>query len=341
MRFKKLLVVFILSTSFCFGAAYESVDYKVRNYPHFDSLEHLSIRIMNDFSSDTDRVRAAFIWIIYNMDYGRSYDVIFEADKHFPYYSEIGRKYQMRKIEVEKVAQSFRERLGVCLDYSLILKELCTYFRIPSEIIVGVTKSEIRDLKGDQLLKNHTWNAVQIDGEWKLLDPTWASGQINRNLLRIYGSYVDHFFFTDPTDFIKSHLPANEAWQLLDEPIDAKDFAMAPSYFPAYFANEVELSPNTNGIISLSNYNEYLIIFNKLPDVERMHYRLENSRQLKKMEIKKEENQPYVSVIKLKKKFNKSHSFLTVFMDYKPILKFKIENKKLVSAILAPEQSSP
>ena len=341
MRFKKLLFIFFLSTSICNAGPYESVDYKVRSYPYFNSLEHLSIRIKNDFSSDTDRVRAAFMWIIYNMDYGRSYDMIFQSDKHFPYYSEIGRKYQMRKIEVEKIRQSFRERIGVCLDYSLILKELCSLFEIPSEIIIGVTKTEIRDLKGDQLLKNHTWNAVQIDGEWKLVDPTWASGQINRNFLRFYSSYVDHFFFTDPADFIKSHLPANAVWQLLDNPIDAKDFAMAPSYFPAYFANEVELSPNTNGIISLSDYNEYLIIFDKLPDVEHMHYRLDNSRNLKKMEIKKAENQPYVSVIKLKKKLKRSHSFLTVFMDYRPILKFKIENKKLVQAMMIPDQSSP
>ena len=247
----------------------------------------------------------------------------------------------MRKIEVEKVQQSFRERIGVCLDYSLILKELCTLFEIPSELIVGVAKTEIRDLRGDPLLKNHTWNAIQIDGDWKLVDPTWASGQMHRSFIHLYGSYIDHFFFTDPEDFIKSHLPANSAWQLLDEPIDANDFAMAPSYFPAYFANEVELSSKTRGIISLSDYNEYLILFDKLPGVETMHYRIDNSHILKKMEVNKAENQPYVSVIKLRKKLKKTHSFLTVFMDYKPILKFKIENRKLVPAVLTPDRSSP
>ena len=341
MRFKKLLYVFLLSSSMCFASVYESVDQKVRNYPYFKSVEHLGIRIMNDFDSDTDRVRAAFIWIVYNMDYGRSYDMIFQADRYFPYYSNFGRKYQMRQLEIERVEQSFRERLGVCLDYSLLLKELCTLFEIPSEIIIGVTKTEIRDLKGDQLLKNHTWNAIKINGEWKLVDPTWASNQMHKGLLRIYGSYIDQYFFTEPIDFIKSHLPANSAWQLLDEPIDANNFAMAPSYFPAYFANEVELSPQTSGIISLADYDEYLLIFDKLPAVGQMHYTLDESRTLKKMGIKKSENQPYVSVIKLKKKLKKSHGFLTVFMDYKPILKFKIEDRILAPANWESEPVTP
>lgn len=322
---KYLFFLLFLIGVFSYAIEYRSVDEKVKNYPHFNSLEHLSIRIMNDFRSDSERVRAAFIWIIYNMDYGRSYDAIFKADRYFPYYSEIGRKYQLRQLELEKVDQSFRERLGVCLDYSLILKELCTKFEIPSEIVIGVTKTEIRDLRGDQLLKNHTWNAVQVDGQWKLLDPTWASGQVNKRLFRIYGSYVDHFFFTDPNDFIKSHLPANPAWQLLERPVDARAFARAPSYFPEYFSKDVELSPTTNGIISLSKYNEYLIIFDKLPLADNMHYAINESRNLKKLGIKKEDNQPYVSKIKLKKRLRNNYNYLTVYMDYRPILKFKIE----------------
>ena len=323
---KKLLLVLFLIGFFSYGTEYRSVDEKVRNYPYFNSLEHLSIRIMNDFRTDSERVRAAFIWIIYNMDYGRSYDVIFQADKHFPYYSEIGRKYQIRQLELEKIDQSFRERLGVCLDYSLILKELCTKFKIPSEIIIGVTKTEIRDLKGDQMLKNHTWNAVQVSGEWKLLDPTWAADQVNRRLLRIYGSYVDHFFFTEPTDFVKSHLPANPAWQLLEKPVHANEFARAPSFFPEYFSRDVQLSSTTSGIISLSKYNEYLILFDKLPVVDNIHYTINDSRNLKKLGVKKEDNQPYVSKIKLKKRLRNHYKFLTVYLDYRPILKFKIEN---------------
>ena len=326
MRIKKLLCILILLSSSARGMDYISVDYRVKQYPHFNSLEHLSIRIKNDFSSDAERVRAAFIWIVYNMDYGRSYDQIFQADQFFPYYSEIGKKYQLRQLEIRKIDQSFRQRIGVCLDYSLILNELCTLFQIPSELVIGVAKSEIRDLKGDHLLKNHTWNAVQIEGEWKLVDPTWAAGQMNKTVLRMYGGTIDHYFFADPADFIKSHFPANPAWQLLEEPIDADAFARAPSYFPEYFKKDVQLSPKTNGIISLSKYNEYLIVFDKLPNINSLHYTTSESRNLKKMGLVKRKDQPYISKIKLKKKLKNQYGFLTVFMDYRPILKFKIEN---------------
>ena len=158
------------------------------------------------------------------------------------------------------------------------------------------------------------------------MDPTWAAGQMNRSLFRIFGGYVDHYFFTEPSDFIKSHFPANEAWQLLTVPVNAEAFARGPSYFPEYFAKDVELSPNTSGIISLSDYNEYLILFDKLPDAEQFHYATSESRSLKKMELTKVKDQPYVSKIKLKKRLKNKYTFLTVFMDYRPILKFKVEN---------------
>lgn len=323
---KKLIFIVFFAVTSVYGSGYKQIDHHVRNYPYFKSLEHLSIRIMNDFESDEERVRAAFIWIIYNMDYGRSYDVIFQADKNFPYYSEFGRKYQLRQLELEKIDNSFRDRLGVCLDYSLILKELCHLFKIPSEIVIGVTKTDVRDLKGKSLLKNHSWNAVQIDGHWRLLDPTWASGQMDRNLLQIFGSYIEQFFFPDPADFIKSHLPANPAWQLLENPVDPNGFASAPSFFPEYFIKDVELSPSTKGTISLAQYNEYLIMFDKLPVTDRIHYSIDGSLNLRRMEIKKAKNQPYISIIKLKKRLKKKDHSLTVFMDYRPILKFRIEN---------------
>ena len=326
MPIKKLLYFFLLIGTFNYGMDFRTVDDKVKQYPYFSSLDHLGIRIMNDFQSDAERVRAAFIWIVYNMDYGRSYESIFQADQHYPYYSEIGKRYQLRQLEIKKIEQSFRERLGVCLDYSLILKELCTIFRIPSEIVIGVAKNEIRDLKGNQLLKNHTWNAVLIDGEWRLADPTWAAGQMNSRYLRLFGNYADHFFFTDPSDFIKTHLPANPSWQLLEDPVEAEAFARAPSYFPEYFEKKVELSSKTSGIISLSEYNEYLIVFDKLPELNSLHYATSDSKNLKKLNIAKSNNHPYISKIKLKKKLKKQYTFLTVFMDYKPILKFKVEN---------------
>ncbi|MEN8788703.1 MAG: hypothetical protein ABF293_01390 [Flavobacteriaceae bacterium] len=326
MLVRKFCWLLLFAVVTVYGNNYEDVDRRVKAYPHFESVEHLGIRIMNDFTAEEDRVRAAFIWIIHNMDYGRSFDVIFQADKHFPYYSEIGRKYQLRQLELEKIDHSFLYRLGVCLDYSLILKELCNQFKIPSEIILGLTKTDIRDHNGEYHLKNHSWNVVQIEGEWKLVDATWAVGRSGRSFSSLIGYYQDQFFFPEPEDFIKSHLPVNPAWQLLEKPVGAVSFKKQPSFFPEYFYRDVELSPKTSGVISLAEYNEYLIMFDQLPDISNMHYSIDGSLNLKKMDIKKADDKPYVSVIKLKKRFRKRFHSLTVFMDYRPILKFKIEN---------------
>ncbi|MFI3312606.1 MAG: S-layer homology domain-containing protein, partial [Eubacteriales bacterium] len=52
----------------------------------------------------------------------------------------------------------------VCQGYALLLNQLMWAVDIPSTVITGVSRSQ-----------NHAWNAVEYQGEWYLLDPTWDS----------------------------------------------------------------------------------------------------------------------------------------------------------------------
>ena len=89
--------------------------------------------------------------------------------------------------------------------------------------------------------KGSHWNAVLIDGEWRLLDVLWASCAIARRrekgwkLVDVQGEAFEDehieeepgeqqyrankfFFLTDPDWFISTHFPDDPDWQLLPRP---------------------------------------------------------------------------------------------------------------------------
>ena len=56
---------------------------------------------------------------------------------------------------------------------------------------------------------SHAWNAVFINGSWRLLDCTWGAGSydLDGNFIR---EINEHFFLTDPDELIYSHFPYDE-----------------------------------------------------------------------------------------------------------------------------------
>jgi hypothetical protein len=147
---------------------------------------------------------------------------------------------------------------------------------IPCVVINGVSKHGFYEV-GDEIRKEtlaSKWNAVFVNGEWRLIDPFWAHTSIS------YGQYRDQisvdeegqitlstelgdtkgeprpvnefFFLCDPDKFIWTHFPDDEQWQLLDEPITVERFQEQP-YFREYY-HEIGLSvskgsPDTNNCV--------------------------------------------------------------------------------------------
>jgi len=321
---KLLFSVLFLISCYAFSNEYARVDQKVRNYPAFKKVHDLGYRIQNDFSTGEERVRAAFVWLTQNMVYEKTENDILQTRQRIYYNSENGKRYQIRKVILGRIDKAFRIRKGVCLDYSLILNELCQQFGLPSKVIVGVAKTDIRFIKGKQSFKNHTWNAVQLNGIWKLMDPTWASGHLDLVSKRFIRKQLDHYYFTNPTEFVKHHFPTNEEWQLLKNPVDIEEFFSAPIYLPDFFGKGIELSSKTKGIFSLSGDDSNYIYFDKLPPNHGMYYLVNGRGIFYRLGFKKRKDHTYISKVRLYKNLHKDDNLLTVFMDGQPILNFKI-----------------
>ncbi|VDN33556.1 unnamed protein product [Dibothriocephalus latus] len=71
----------------------------------------------------------------------------------------------------------------------------------------------------------HSWNAVLVDGTWRLVDCNWAAhAEFGKGAKVGKVTYkLDTFYFlTDPIQLIYTHFPHETDWQLLHQPITSK-----------------------------------------------------------------------------------------------------------------------
>ena len=88
---------------------------------------------------------------------------------------------------------------------------------------------------------NHAWNAVCTDGKWRLLDSCWGAGYCD-DQHRFQARFNEHQFAVPPEQFVLTHLPEVERWQLLAEPITLEQFEKTASPKPTAFSSWPQLS---------------------------------------------------------------------------------------------------
>ena len=124
-----------------------------------------------------------------------------------------------------RINQSFEDILrrskGICFDYALLYAELCRRAGLRCVPISGYSRQGLEAMELPPT-PDHAWNAIFLDGEWQLADPTWGAfpGQDAFSL-----RYGVGYFLTPPQLFILNHLPALPMWQLLPCPVTAEQFS--------------------------------------------------------------------------------------------------------------------
>lgn len=80
---------------------------------------------------------------------------------------------------------------------------------------------------------NHAWNAVRIDGRWRLIDSTWGAGYVrDRSFVKLFD---DFFFMPSPEALAFTHLPEDARWALVPAPASLREFEEQPRVEPAFF----------------------------------------------------------------------------------------------------------
>lgn len=255
---------------------FSKVDDFARNYKaKTTDVVKLAEDLTSQYKNDLDKVRSIFIWITNNIGYdfkeykrlskGRTetYQIVAGSEK------ELAEK--QKRLEEERERQSVKntlsKRKGVCEDYSELFNAMCKSIGIHSGMIDGST----RDISGQYLPNNHTWNWVEIKGKTYLLDVTWASGYLDYSKGKYTRDFNDGFFLTPPAMFLVNHFPSDSKWQLINDKVSLEAFKDFPAVGQGFFRYKVKaFSPKTYKVALKGNQFTLSLKFGIKPGVVRI-----------------------------------------------------------------------
>ena len=175
------------------GEELSAIDYRAMRFPMeiTYSTTDLASYIEAHFTGNKERIRAAYRWVTYNITYDRDSMLSINWSKD----------------SREKIAATLRRKKGVCDNFSSVYADILSKMNIPSFVVNGFAKGSGKE-------QAHSWNALQLEGEWFLCDPTWDAG---------FNTY-SNYFLKSPDQFIATHWPFDPLWQLLAKPVTLKEF---------------------------------------------------------------------------------------------------------------------
>ena len=172
-------------------------------------------KIIDKIEFEGDTVKAVFDWVTDNIRYDvGKLNNIKKGKKPF----KKGKYKNAEEYNQARLEKVIRSKKGVCEDYSLLFHELLTELGYKSFIVTGLSKK-----KGKVDKTGHAWNAVFVDGSWKLYDATWGAGYVKEGK-RFVKKYFPRWYETDPIVMLESHFPYDPIWQLTENPMTYDDF---------------------------------------------------------------------------------------------------------------------
>ncbi len=317
--FNILFSLFFVTSIFCQN--YKLIDKKVLKYPYFNDINSLSNKVNTDFKTDKEKVRAYYTWIVNNIKYDVNGPNNIIPTSIIVYNSTYEYNSIKRQQNLKIIKKTLESKKTICKGFSLLFVELCKLSNIKAETILGISKSSANEIGVHNNIKNHAWNAVKIDGSWKLLDLTWSSGVINSETNSWEKKFNEYYFFTPPKQFLNSHYPEHYKWQLVEDKIDLKTFIETPIFYPKYFSSGITLSKNQKGQIKI-NDKEVILSINKIKNSNNIYYKFSNQKRTKRLYAIKTKNGAYTSTITCK---NKKDSLLSLYLETEPIITFKVK----------------
>lgn len=206
MIFFKIILTLCLFSLSTFSQNSSTIDFSIVDKKTLEipesmtkSTDLIAKYITSNFKTDSDKSRAAFVWVASNISYDLNYS------------------YNISENRDQKIVRTLKNRKGICENYAAIFTEICNKAGIKSHIIEGYTKQN-----SDISLQSHAWCAALIDGYWYLFDPTWGAGYIkNGNFVK---KINNNYFRQSPESFVTSHMPFDYLWQFSNYPISNQDF---------------------------------------------------------------------------------------------------------------------
>lgn len=224
LKSSALLLIIGINYSLAIGADidlknfdYSKADSTALSFPKkkYKSTAEIVGPLIQGLTTEHERARVIYRWITDNISYS----------------------YSNRTSDPQKVLY---KKKAVCAGYAALLNQMMLEAGIRCVTISGNAKTETNDI-GEKLTKpDHAWNAVYLQGQWYLLDVTWASGYFDNKKRKFLKHHNETYFLTPPDIFVKEHFPEDEKWQLLEKPMSKREFIRLPIYYTSWFECQFE-----------------------------------------------------------------------------------------------------
>ena len=201
--------------------------------------------VCRPYRSDVQRLRAIFTWASEKV----AWEEDFEGD-----------------IDTRRVIQM---RRGCSQEVANLVYEMCAAVGLHAEVVKGFLKTP-GDIQ-DSARPNHWWNAVIVDGHWRIMDCSLASPtNPKRSLYSSAASQVaeNGYFLSRPTEICFTHVPTIFEQQHI-YPLLSPDVLLAlPCACPPYFKNGLQIVNYDTSLYRIENLELVHVQFTVPSDVE-------------------------------------------------------------------------
>ena len=199
------------------------------------SPEALLKYLLQPATSDEDKARLLFRWVTNNIEY--------DIDS-----------YKSGIATPASLAEVLRTRKSMCGGYANLFAELARLAGLEVMSISGYVKG-FSYQPGEPLGEvNHEWNAVRIDGQWRLIDSTWGAGSVDET--GIYRRrFQPYYFLADPAQLGWTHWPAESKWRLLTQDVVGDEFAARVRPTPVFFMLGLHMPQEVRHTIPVTCHN--------------------------------------------------------------------------------------
>jgi hypothetical protein len=172
------------------------------------------------YRSDVQRLRAIFTWVAERV----AWEEDFEGG-----------------VDARRVLQT---RRGCSQEIAVLVAEMCAAAGVHAEVVRGYLKQPGEGLDLDLLDRpNHWWNAVVVEGEWRVIDCALASPTNPRRALYSTGTNAQAaepwWFLARPSQACYTHVPCLPEQQHLVPPAPADILLSLPCACPPYFSHGI------------------------------------------------------------------------------------------------------
>ncbi|NUY80920.1 hypothetical protein HUK80_08445 [Flavobacterium sp. MAH-1] len=327
---------------------FHSLDSIAHTIKYTGNLEKTTYELTKNYTSQTEKARAIFAWVTYNIAYDyKSYNK--QKDPKFPKckgHDDCAQK--MLEWENDYLDKILRNKKAVCEGYSRLFKRMCGHAGIQCSVVPGYVKRSSRAI-GRMGSLNHAWNIVILDGKSYYLDATWAAGfctlDEKKGKLDGYQRWYNDFYWLMPQEkFRLNHFPKDTIWPFTSK-ADKIKYRDQP-YINSHFISSLDvLSPETGVLkvkmcdkIKFRLHLEYAIgkiqintnVF-KNPKID-WYFNEEGERVADKRILGRQKYVDYVGKDQIYEfeyeVKNTNLRYIEVLFDYETALKFKVEVQK-------------